>query len=107
MIAFHQEVSKPHNWRESFERLLPQIDQILTRAFSRLDPDKREEAIQCATIFCMLSYKRLHRRGRAHLVTASNLAWFAVKQARSGRPAVGRMNSKELMSTYGQLRRRL
>jgi hypothetical protein len=86
---------------------LPQIERRLNRAFCHLDPDKREEAIQCATVFCLLWFMRLHRRGRAHLATAGTLAWYAAKQTKSGRPAVGRMNSKEVMSSYGQLRRRL
>ena len=107
MIAFSRDSQKHHSWQNDFVMLLPHIERLLQRAFSRLDPDKRDEAIQCATVFCLLSYKRLHRRGRTHVATASTLVWYAVKQTKCGRPAVGRMNSKELMSSYGQLRRRL
>jgi hypothetical protein len=78
---------------------------VIRHQFGMPDPDKREEAIQCATVSCLLSYMRLHHRGRAHLVTASTLTWYAVKQTKSGRPAVGRMNSKEVLSEYSQLRR--
>ena len=107
MIAFNKDQRKHLRWQNDFVVLLPHIERLLKRAFSRLDPDKRDEAIQCATVFCLLSYMRLHRRGRVHVVTASTLVWYAIKQTKCGRPAVGRMNSKELMSSYGQLRRRL
>jgi hypothetical protein len=105
MIAFNRGSRKDCLWQVDFVPLLPQIERLLNRAFSRLDRDKREEAIQCATVFCLLSYMRLHSRGRTHLVTASTLAWYAVKQTKSGRPAVGRMNSKDVLSSYAQWRR--
>ena len=73
MIALNKDTRKHLCWQKDFVVLLPQIERLLKHVFGRLDPDKRDEAIQCSTMFCLLSYMRLHRRGRAHLVMASGM----------------------------------
>jgi hypothetical protein len=105
MIAVHEDRRYHGGWQQDFVELLPQIEERLKLTFRHLDPDGREEAIQSATVFCLLSFMRLHRRGRAGAVSASNLVWYGVLQVKCGRPAVGRMNSKEVLSLYAQLRR--
>ena len=52
---------------------------------------------------CLLAYVRLHEQGRANVAIASNLAWYASKQVKQGRPAAGRMNGKEPLSRYAQV----
>ena len=51
----------------------------------------------------LFAFIRLHDQGRAGSVSASNHAWYAARQVRRGRPAVGRMSSKEPLSRYAQL----
>lgn len=95
------------DWQSGFISLLPKIEQRLAHVYWHFDPDRRDEAIQSATVFCLLSYMRLHERGCVRSVTASTLVWYAVLQVKCGRPAVGRANSKELLSPYAQRRRRI
>ena len=64
-----------------------------------------EDAIEEGIIHSLLSYARLHGKGRAEQANASSLAWYAVRAVKCGRPAVGRMNGKEPLSRYGQIGR--
>jgi len=92
-------------WQNGFVRLLPQIEHLLGFAFRRLDPERKEEAIQRAVVLAMLSFVRLHQRGRAACASASTLTWYAALQVKRGRPAGIRMNSNDPLSSYAQLRR--
>lgn len=105
MIAIkgHQR-SQRSSWQKGFAELLPQIEPLTEQVFRHLDPDRRDEAKQSATVFCLLSYMRLHRRGRAHVATASTLVFYAALQVKRRRPAGGHMNAKDLMSEYAQSR---
>ena len=93
------------DWQAAFETKLPEIRQCLHQAFWRLERDARDEAIAEGVAHTLISFRRLHDQGRAANVTASNLAWFAAKQVRAGRTAVGRQNSKEPLAAYAQQRR--
>ena len=42
-------------------------------------------------------------RAALHSASAMSLAWFAAKQVKQGRPAVGRLSSREPLSRYAQL----
>jgi hypothetical protein len=92
-------------WQTGFLKMLPQIERRLKRVFARQKPELREESIQNAMVFCLIAYARLHQRGRAHVATASNLAWYAAIHTKGGRVAGGRLNIKDPMSRYAQLRR--
>jgi hypothetical protein len=91
-------------WQFDFLKLLPPIEQLLKCVFGHLDPEKRDEAIQNATVICMLSYARLHARGRDHVASASSLVWYAALQVKSGRTAGGHLNVWDPMSRYAQVR---
>ena len=104
MIAINNERNDNEtNWQTAFVIMLPEIKRRLRRAFRQLDPDAREDSIEEAIVHSLLSYSRLHEQGRADAVSPSTLAWYAVLQVKRGRPAAGRMNSKEPLSRYGQL----
>jgi hypothetical protein len=90
-------------WQAAFEAMLPEIQQRLRLAFRQLDAEAREEAIAEGVVHCLLAYSRLHDRGRESAASASSLAWYAAKQVKRGRPAVGRMNNREPLSRYAQL----
>jgi len=93
------------DWRSSFVALLPEINERLRQAFRHHNAEAREEATADGTVLCLVAYLRLHELGRAEKVTASNLAWYAAKQVRSGRSAGCRLNSKEPLAAYAQRRR--
>ena len=105
MISFSSDRPPKHSWQASFLKLLPQINQRLKHAFRSLDPASKDEAMQSAIVLCLCSYARLYARQRAHAASASTLVFYAVKQVKSGRPAGGRMNVREPLSLYAQLRR--
>ena len=91
------------NWQSSFVSMLPEINQKLRLAFCRLGPEAREDAIEEGVIHSLLAYNRLHEQGRADVATPSSLAWYSSRQVKRGRPAAGRMNSKEPLSRYAQV----
>ena len=106
MIAISNEYPQHStDWQSGFMTLLPEIKQRLRQAFWQRDAAAREEAISDGVVLCLLAYLRLHEQGRAETVTASNLAWYAAKQIRSGRSAGCRLNSKEPLAVYAQQRR--
>jgi hypothetical protein len=92
-------------WQETFISMLPEIQQRLRRAFRNLDPASREESTAEGVVHCLLAYSRLHDRGRAKVATASTLAFYSARQVRRGRPAAGRMNGKEPLSRYAQVKK--
>ena len=104
MIAFNNESQNTaSDWQSAFVAMLPEIKQWLRLAFCRLAIEAREDAMAEGIAHCLLAYVRLHEQGRAEVATASSLAWYSSRQVRRGRPAVGRMNSKEPLSRYAQI----
>ena len=91
------------NWQIAFTEMLPEIRKWLWLAFRGLGPEAREDAIEEGIVHSLLSYARLHSKGRAEQANASSLAWYATRAVKRGRPAVGRMNSKEPLSRYSQV----
>jgi hypothetical protein len=91
------------NWQAEFVGMLPEIRKWLQLAFRQLGPEAREELVEEGIIHSLLSYSRLHGKGRAQIANASSLAWYAVRAVKRGRPAVGRMNGKEPLSRYAQI----
>jgi len=102
MIAFNNERNET-NWQSRFVAMLPVIQQKLRLAFCRLDPEAREDAIAEGVVHTLLAYLRLHEQGRAEVATPSSLAWYSSREVKRGRPAAGRMNSKEPLSRYAQI----
>ena len=90
-------------WQVEFVAILPEIQQRLRYAFRHLDAEAAEDATEEGVIHALLSYVRLFEQGRAHSASAMSLAWFATKQVKQGRPAVGRLSSREPLSRYAQL----
>ena len=104
MIAFENETQpKCESWQDEYLKLYPEIQRKLRCIFSKLDGASREEAVGEATAHSLLSYRRLHRRGRAQFATAATLAYYSARQIKQGRPAVGRMNRNEPLARYAQL----
>ncbi len=91
------------DWQDNFVAILPHIQQKLRLAFCHLDPESQEDATAEAIAHCLLAYVRLHEQGRTEAANPSSLAWYASRQIKRGRPAVGRMNSKEPLSRYAQI----
>ena len=104
MIAVHNERNNNETkWQSSFVAMLPEIEQKLSRAFCRLDPEAREDAIEEGVVHSLLAYVRLIEESRAEVATPSSLAWYSSRQVKRGRPAAGRMNGKDPLSRYAQI----
>jgi hypothetical protein len=104
MVAVYSErKDSESNWQNAFLKMLPGIERRLRIAFCYLDHASRDEAIGEAVAHSLFAYVRLYERGRAGVATASTLAFYSVRKVKRGRPASGRMRSKEPLSRYGQL----
>jgi hypothetical protein len=99
---FRQATAEPC-WQGAFERMLPEIEETLTRAFRRLGAEARQEAVQEGVVDCLVAYARLKRLGRANAASARSLAAFAAKHVRQGRTTACRLNARDLLSRYAQL----
>jgi len=89
-------------WCGRFCTLIPSIVKYLTRAFYKLGIEAKEEAIQGALAGTFVAYARLVARGKESLAYPSVLARFAVAQVRSGRQVGGRLNIRDISSSYAQ-----
>jgi hypothetical protein len=104
MIALNTDSqNNAFDWQTAFVEMLPEIRKWLRLAFCRLANEAREDAIEEGIVHSLLAYVRLHEQGRTGVATASSLAWYSSRQVRRGRPAVGRMNSKDPLSRYAQV----
>jgi hypothetical protein len=104
MIAInnqHSSIESP--WQGEFVAMLPELNRWLRLAFRHLAPEAREDAIEEGIVHSLLNYSRLHARGRAAQANASSLAWYAARAVKRGRPAVGRMNGKDVSSRCAQV----
>jgi hypothetical protein len=103
MRAFAQQQEPSTTWQDNFLAILPEIESRLRREFRHLNPSSREEAIREGVAHCLFAYVRLHARGRAHVATPFTLVLYNSGHVRRGRPAAGRMNSKDPLSRYAQV----
>lgn len=101
---FVQRQSVP--WHGRFEALLPGILGYVTPAFQKLDADSKAEAVQEAIANACVAYARLVERGKESFGFATVLARFAIAQVRAGRKVGGRLNIKDVSSSYAQRRKR-
>jgi hypothetical protein len=99
----NQNVTLPSDWQREFETMFPELQGRLRKKFEQLDTDAREEAVDEAVVHSTIAYARLHRQGRTCVATPRSLAYYSARQVRCGRPAVGRMNRRDVLSRYAQL----
>ena len=91
------------DWQAFFWKCCLKSNDGCRLAFRQLGPEAREDAIEEGIVHTLLSYSRLHSKGRAERANASSLAWYAIRAVKRGRPAVGPMNGKEPLSRYAQV----
>ncbi len=92
----------PPVWHPAFEGMLPVIETHAKFAFRHLNPDAREEAIQNVICLACQAYARLVELGKTHVAFPSALAKFGVAQTKVGRKVGGRLNVRDVMSSYCQ-----
>jgi hypothetical protein len=106
MIAIAKQDQRQNNNR-IFEDLLPAIHQHAHVAFRFNPREEREELIAevVANAFC--AFHRLAERGKTDLAYATPLAWYAIRQVRSGRLVGTSLNIHDVMSRYCQTARQI
>jgi hypothetical protein len=87
-------------WHEPFLRMLPAIRRHARIAFRHLDPEAREEAIQCVVCNACSAIARLAELGKLDVAYATVLARFGVAQVKDGRMTGGHLNCKDVLSPY-------
>lgn len=89
-------------WQRDFESMMPAIHRRARIAFRHLQGDARDEAVQEAVCHACMSYARLVEQGRAHAVSPSTLAHYAVARVREGRHVGSPINVRDVCSRYCQ-----
>ena len=102
MIAVNNE-REVTDWQTKFATMLPEIQGRLRRAFRHLDHSSRGEAVEEGGVPSLRAYVRLFEQGRPHVATPTTLVFYSSRHVKRGRPAAGRMNSKDVLSRYAQI----
>jgi hypothetical protein len=109
MIALLSEKSRrkqqPKPSAPTFEELLSTITKQARIAFRDKPRSEREELIAEVVANCFVAYVRLVQRGLGHVIYATPLALYAIKQVRAGRRVGSALNIKDISSTYCQHRK--
>jgi hypothetical protein len=97
----------PPAWHAAFEQMMPVIEKHARIAFRQLDPEAREEAFQETACNACQAYARLVELGKTDLAYASVLARYGVSQVREGRKVGGKLNCRDVSSSYCQRKKNL
>jgi hypothetical protein len=89
----------------TFEELLPSITKQASVAFRDSPPCEREEQVAETIANCFVAYVRLLERGLGHVIYATPLATYAIKQVFAGRRVGSALNIKDISSPYCQQRK--
>ena len=94
-------------WHARFLLMLPAIRQHAEIHFRNLGHELRQELIQETIARSLSDYLRLRARGKEHVGQAGPLARYAVAQVSHGRKVGGRLNVRDVSSTYCQRRKHI
>jgi hypothetical protein len=109
MIRFQSESSDPtavrQAWQAGFLAFLPAIQRHARVAFSHLDAEAREEAVQEVVVYALVTYLRLAELNKLELAYPAVLARFGVARVKHGRQMATRLNTNDMLSPYAQRRK--
>jgi hypothetical protein len=91
----------------TFEELLPSITKQASVAFRDSPRGEREEQVAETIANCFVAYVRLIERGLGHVIYATPLATYAIKQVFAGRRVGSALNIKDISSPYCQQRKKV
>ena len=92
-------------WHKAFLAMLPIIRNYARGAFSRLNPELRQDMIQEVIANAMCAYVRLFQQGRVALAYPTVLARYGIAQVRDHRRVGAKLNIKDVMSGYCQAKK--
>jgi DNA-binding NarL/FixJ family response regulator len=81
------------------------IQKQLSYGFRNLKGEAKEEAMQEAIVNCTVCYAQLHEKGHVDKASATSLARYAIRQVKSGRTIGSKLNVREPLSRYAQVRK--
>jgi hypothetical protein len=93
------------SWHAGFLRLLPQVLYQARWALRKLPPEAQEDAIQEVLVRVMVTYRRLVQAEKVAQAYPSVLTRYALLQLRQGRQVGQRLNVRDVLSRYAQLRK--
>jgi len=93
-------------WQTNFVGLLPAITDHARIRFRRLPAGDRAEAVSESIARACVDYAALARKRQLHRAYAGSLAAYAVKAVGGGRRVGGSVNSKDVLSSMAQQKRR-
>jgi hypothetical protein len=103
MIAYAKKPRQPKSaWHADFLNMLPAIERRAQIALRHLGAEAREEAMQEVVANTLVAYLRLVELGKADIAYPTVLARYAAAQVLGGRKVGGRMNVRDVMSSYAQ-----
>jgi len=103
MIAYAKKPRQPKStWHADFLNMLPAIERRAKFALRHLGAEAREEAMQEVVANTLVAYLRLVELGKADIAYPTVLARYAVAQVLGGRKVGGRLNVRDVMSSYAQ-----
>jgi len=97
--------SMSSSWQAVFLEMVPAIRRSAQFAFRGLPPQRRDDAVSAALAICCVAVYRLAERGRLHVARPTPLAQFAIRQVCGCRDVGGRLNVRDVLSTYAQRRK--
>lgn len=98
MIANEKDGSRAT--QTAFLEMLPAIQNQAKVAFRHLPVQRQEDLIAEVTAHAFVAYTRLVERGLTEIAYPTPLAWFAIKQVRSGRRIGVKLNVRDVASSY-------
>ncbi len=89
-------------WHRPFLAMLPKIRSCAGRAFSGMDPESREDAVEEVVANAAVAFARLVELNKADLAYPTVLARYGVAQFRGGRRVGNRLRIGEVLSPCAQ-----
>ena len=103
MIAFIKPYSHNTSAPDKFLGMLPAISAQAKLAFRGPSAEAKEEFVAEVVANAFSAYVRLIERGKEDVALPTPLAWYAIRQVRSGRRVGSKLNVHDITSRYAQI----
>ena len=98
MITFARPCSDDTAMHDKFLAMLPAIRAQARLAFRHQDPEAKEEFVAEVVANAYCAYQRLVERDKEEVALPTPLAWYAIRQVRSGRRVGSKLNAGDVLS---------
>ena len=98
MITFANPCSQDSSTHDRFLAMLPTIRAQARVAFRSAKAEAREDLVAEVIANAFAAFVRLVERGKEDVALPTPLAWYAIRQVRSGRRVGSKLNVRDVMS---------